>query len=417
MMKQKHKSRLACLLVLLLLLAGCSPARESHEASGSGGQSESSTVSLVADQPLKEYDRVRQEAESIIGEHMGKSVSYKPLSDPDDSYNLSEVTNIHMVSMLTGEYSENRTKSQYGVGGTDLGICIDKGDETFIFFGDTFRHETMEDNWRSNVAAVTTDRDHTDGIVFDRMITTKTGVAKELLRRQKSDGSEVTKIPTGGICIDDTLYLSFMSVKHWGDPGEWDCNYGAVAKSTDNGETWEILEQLQWGGDTAFCQMAPVIVEDMVYIPGIGGGRSGNAKLMRVPVMEYENKEAYEYLTGYGEDGLPVFEKGSGAPENATVFLPGPVGEMSFLYSTYLDEWLVTYLSAEDLVLRTAKEIWGPYSKPVTIAAQEDYPGLYGAFMDPHYVSEDGKKVGFLMSLWSPVYNVAVMEMELVRKP
>jgi len=317
--------------------------------------------------------------------------------------------------MLTGEYSLNQTKTRYGVGGTDLGICIGKEDEIFIFFGDTFKHETMEGNWRSNVAAVTTDRDYTDGIAFDRMITTQTGTAKELLRGKKSDNNEVTKIPTGGICIGDTLYLSFMSVKHWGEPGEWDCNYGAVAKSTDDGETWEVLEQLRWAGDTEFCQMAPVLVEDMVYVSGIGGGRNGNAKLMRVPVSEYENRGAYEYLTGYGEDGSPVFEKGEQALESACVFLPKPVGEMSFLYSEYLGEWLVTYLSTENLVLRTAKDIWGPYSTAVTIAAQEDYPGLYGAFMNPHYVSEDGKKVGFLMSLWLPVYNVAVMEMELVR--
>lgn len=413
-MKRKRTGKLAGLLVLLLLLTGCSPGQNSGETQSPDRQEPVSAVSGASEpEPVHEYDRVRREAEGLIEGYLQKSVSYQHLSDPEDRYNLSEVKNVQMLSMLTGEYSLNQTKTRYGVGGTDLGICVDKGDETFIFFGDTFRHETMEDNWRSNVAAVTTDRDYTDGIIFDRMITTKTGVAKELLRGKKSDNNEVTKIPTGGICIGDALYLSFMSVKHWGEPGEWDCNYGAVAKSTDDGESWEILEQLQWEGDTEFCQMAPVIVEDMVYVPGVGGGRSGNAKLIRVPVSQYENREAFEYLTGYAEDGSPIFEKD--ALERAAVFLPGPVGEMSFLYSEYLGEWLVTYLSAEDLVLRTAKDIWGPYSKPVTIAAQKDYPGLYGAFMDPHYVSEDGKKIGFLMSLWSPVYNVAVMEMELVR--
>ena len=88
---------------------------------------------------------------------------------------------------------------------------------------------------------------------------------------------------------------------------------------------------------------------------------------------------------------------------------------MSFLYSTYLEEWIVTYISDLDIIVRSAKSLWGPYSEPVTVAKQADFPGLYGAFMNPRYVSEDGKKIGFLMSLWSPVYNVAVMEMELER--
>ena len=86
---------------------------------------------------------------------------------------------------------------------------------------------------------------------------------------------------------------------------------------------------------------------------------------------------------------------------------------MSFLYSEYLEEWLAAYISGPDIIMRSAKEIWGPYSPPVTIAAQQDFPGLYGAFMNPRYVSEDGKKIGFLMSLWLPVYNVALMELEL----
>ncbi|MEG1687950.1 MAG: DUF4185 domain-containing protein, partial [Angelakisella sp.] len=202
--------------------------------------------------------------------------------------------------------------------------------------------------------------------------------------------------------------------KHWGVPGEWDCNYGGTVKSVDGGQTWKYLTNLQWPGDSQFCQMFPVQVDDMVYVAGIGGGRTGVARMMRVPVASYEDKSAYEYLTAVKDDGTAVFEKD--ALERACPFLPRAVGELSMMYSDYLEEWMVTYISGPDLIMRTAKNIWGPYSPPVTLVAQADFPGLYGAFMSPHYVSADGSKIGFLMSLWEPVYNVAMMECDLVRK-
>lgn len=389
---------------LPVLAAEASPSPE--PVPGSGTEPE-------AEPPLTNAEKTRREGEAVVAELMKKNVTYRPLHDPDDAYSLNIVKNVHMVGMVTGEYSENQTSSRYGVGGTDLGISVNKGDETFLFFGDTFKNEDQTGHWRSNVAAVTTDRDYSDGITFDRMITTGTGVAKELLRGKKTDGKEMTKIPTGAVCLGEDLYLSFMSVRHWGEPGAWDCNYGAVAKSTDNGESWEMIEGLQWPGNSRFCQMYPVLIGDMVYVPGITGGRGGGAGLMRVPAAEYEDFAAYEYLTGYEEDGSPIFTPGQEGLDNTAVMLQKPVGEMSFLYSEYLEEWLVTYISGADIIMRSSKEIWGPYSKPVTIAAQQDFPGLYGAFMNPAYVSEDGKRIGFLMSVWLPVYNVAIMEMEL----
>lgn len=423
MRNKKLRKAAAAATAFLVLLAGCTGNTAVSETEGEvKSQVESVTeskaaqteeVSSKAEKSLTPAEQTRAEGEALIAKLMEKNVAYAPLSDPENQYNLNAVKNIHMLSMVTGEYSLNQTKTKYGIGGTDLGVMVEKGEELFVFFGDTFKNENQMDNWRSNVVAITTDQDYTDGVLFDRMVTTKTGVAKELLRGKQKDGDEVTKIPTGGISIGDTLYLSFMSVRHWGEPGLWDCNYGAVAKSMDNGESWEILENLKWPGESRFCQMYPVVMDDMVYVPGIGGGRDGAAGLMRVPVAEYENFEAYEYMTGIAADGSPVFEKGADKLEAVYAILEKPVGEMSFVYSEYLEEWLVTYISGLDIVVRSSKEIWGPYSEPVVIAAQKDFPGLYGAFTTPRYISEDGKKIAFLMSLWSPVYNVALMEMEL----
>lgn len=397
-----------------------------EEQPESGKEPEEQTEKESEKEPEKEAGKEAElsvsekkalEAVGILEGHRAKNLTYAPLNDPGEEYNLNIVKNIHMIEVETGEYSINKTKSNYGVGGTDLGISFNLGDKTYIAYGDTFMNEGMIGGWRSNVLAVTTDGDYKDGILFDYMVS-RPGLknAKELIPSKKKDNQEMTTIPTGGIAIGETLYLSYMSVRHWGAPGSWDCNYGSVAKSVDYGQNWEVLTQLQWPGDSSFCQMVPVMIEDYIYILGITGGRNGSAKLMRVPVPEYENFEAYEYLTGFNKEGAPIYEKGQEAMYGAYDVLPKAVGEMSVLYSDYLEEWLVTYIDGSaNLVVRSAKNIYGPYSKPVIIAAQKDFPSLYGAFMNPKWVSEDGKKIAFMMSLFDPVYNTVLMELELER--
>lgn len=358
----------------------------------------------------------RAAAEVLLAACMKHNSGFLPLKDPDNLYALAGVQNVHMIGSLTGEYSINKTKSQYGVGGTDLGVMINKGDTTYIAFGDTFLDENQTNNWRNNVLAYTKDHDYSDGILFDGMIMNNRKVAKELLPGRKVDQIEMAKIPTGGICIGERMYLCYMSVRHWGPDGVWDCNCGAMAKSDDNGKTWQYLSKLTWPEEDGFCQMYPVASGDMIYVIGIGGGRFGVAKLMRVPADSFEDKDAYEYLTEIREDGTPVFVRGEEGVKNATPILRPCVGEMSVIYSTYLDEWIITYLSGKNIVLRTAKEIWGPYSSAIPIVSLSDYPIAYGAFMNERYVSDDGKKVAFIMSMWAPVYNTVVMEMELVLK-
>ncbi|MDR2184356.1 MAG: DUF4185 domain-containing protein [Treponema sp.] len=89
-----------------------------------------------------------------------------------------------------------------------MGILFDRGEEIFIAFGDTFSGADFMGNWRSNVLAVTTDRDASDGILFDRMISTKINRhAIELLHSRKQDNIEMTVIPTGGFSLGDTLSL------------------------------------------------------------------------------------------------------------------------------------------------------------------------------------------------------------------
>jgi hypothetical protein len=88
--------------------------------------------------------------------------------------------------------------------------------------------------WRSNTLAYSTDVDPIDGIALDGYIVDDKSWAKELLSATRVDQVEITVIPTYGFAANGSMYLDYMSVKHWGGPGEWETNYSGLAKSSDD---------------------------------------------------------------------------------------------------------------------------------------------------------------------------------------
>lgn len=335
------------------------------------------------------------------------------VNDPNTS--LKGITNLRAIEMMTGEDSINKTRTNYNIAGCDLGIFIQHKDRVYLAFGDTFSGDgdnNMIRGWRSNTLAYTTDFNAADGIKFDGMICNakvKDKKAIELLSSQKLDNVEMTVIPTGGFSSGNDMYIAFMSVKHWGQAGDWDVNYGGFAKSTDDGQSWQKLNNLKWT-DKSFGQLCPLVVDDYVYIYGIPGGRNGGLKIMRVKAANFERFEDYEYMTGTDNDGNPIFKKGD--PANAAVVVPPQVGEPSVVYNSYLHEYLLTYLSGDHIGLRASRNPWGPWSNYVPFVSSADYPGLYGGFMSPVYTGSGGKTVYFTMSIWGN-YNVALMSIDL----
>ncbi|MCA1736173.1 MAG: DUF4185 domain-containing protein [Actinobacteria bacterium] len=331
------------------------------------------------------------------------------------SFVMSGVSNLHQIAQLTGPGAINDTEA-VAVAGTDLGSMINVGDRTYFLFGDTFGTRAPDafggggGNWRSNAIAYTSDDDPTDGIVFDGWITDDIGLAAELIPGEKEANGvgEVTKIPTYGFAVEGSLYLYFMSVHFWGDPGKWDANYARLARSTDGGHTFEILDQPSWPGDSNFIQVATQRVneegEEFIYFWSIGAGRFGGVKLMKAPATSaaIEDPSSYRYFTGTAEDSTPIWSE---EIEAATTVLEGEVGELSVVYSGYLDRWLMSSMTDENAVLSEGLAPWGPWSEPHVITTQAENPGLYAPFLNPRYTSEDGKTVYFTMSLWGP-YNV-----------
>lgn len=307
-----------------------------------------------------------------------------------------------VVAVLTGADSINDTAARYGVNGTDLGHTFEHDGAIYMVFGDTFgRHKG---DWRSNVAAIITDDDPSDGLTFDRMIEDRPEHAKVLVAQYMVEGPEITIIPTYGVSIGDRIVLHYMAVSKWGAPGHWDLNQSGLAYSDDDGQIWTVDPDATWPGDSNFGQVAIVPMDDYLYFFGIPGGRFGGVQLARVAPDQILEMSAYAYWDG--NSWAP------GEASAAQTIVPAPVGELSVRWNSHYGKWVMMYLNENKyaIVLRTADCLTGPWSEELTVVTGQEYPQLYAPFMLPKW--NDGPEIYFTMSLFGP-YNVSLMQTSL----
>lgn len=341
------------------------------------------------------------------------------LARADQPFVLGGVANLTQVAKLTGHDSINKTGS-YDIAGQDLGSMFAADGKTWFVFGDTFGQRDAGltggggTRWRSNTLAYTSDADPADGIRFDGYISDDIGWAKELIDSKKVDGIEMTTIPTHGFAANGAMYLAYMSVKHWGDPGEWETNYSAFAKSTDHGQTWTKLAAPRWPGTSNFIQVSVTNVDGALYFWGVTHGRFGGVQLMKVAEKDVEKQSAYRYLAGVDGDGTP---KWSASMTRAKTIVDGTVGELSVVWNDYLRRWIMTYTdgAGAGALIRESAHPWGPWGDAKTLVSARDVPGLYAPYMLPAYTANGGKTIYFTLSKWDP-YNVYWYRADLVKK-
>ncbi len=338
---------------------------------------------------------------------------------PAPPFVLSGVSNVEQVAQLTGPQSPNRT-DLVRIAGTDLGSMFEAGGKVWFVFGDTFG--TREPGftgggggqWRSNALAFTSDADPADGIRLDGFIVDEQGWAKELLSSEKIDYSEMTVIPTYGFAANGAMYLAFMSVRHWGEPGQWEVNHAGLAKSVDHGQTWTKLAAPTWSGESNFVQVSVVNIDGDLYFWGVTHGRFGGVALMKVAEGDVETPGAYRYFAGKAADGSPIWSADQGA---AATIVQDTVGELSVVWNEHLSRWLMTYTNGggAGATIREGMTPWGPWGEAITLVSSADVPGLYSPYMHPRFVTNGGRTIYFALSVWGP-YNVFWYRADLVSK-
>jgi hypothetical protein len=360
----------------------------------------------------------------------GSEIDVNVSGYPKDSFSLSdEVDYVSYISRITGPGSINaELLRSAGVGCTDLGIPIDLGDEVILLYGDTYSDtESMSGFWNSNFIARTKDTTLWDGILFDSVVTTGIGIVRPFAQglhdgnysdsQSNNPNREVTKIPTGGIKINNDIYIFYMSVRFWGIPGEWKVNYNQVVKTDSSFQTFTEVGSLRWPESMApnFAQIFPIVDNenpDIIYLLGIPGGRNGGTTLARVNQNNFENFEEYEYYVSEG-----TWSKGSNGlaqlKSNPYYIIDPLCGEMSIMYNRYLQKWMAVYLRGSQIVMVTADEITGPYSLPKALMSSNEFGGLYGGFVLDKFTEYDGKKFYIQLSQWLPIYQTSVVEVIL----
>jgi hypothetical protein len=322
--------------------------------------------------------------------------------------NPVSVADVEFVEWVTGPESPNQTQTDFDVDGTDLGSMFELDGTVYVAMGDTFGCCRPEpdgggggSNWRNNVVAYSTDRDLSDGMTLDGWLVNRRGRARELLYRAPG---EFTRIPTYGIAIGERMYLHYMGVQVWGEPGHWTLMRSGWAYSDDRGETWVQPTDATWEGDTNFGQAALVKDDEYLYIFGIHGGRYGGVALARVPLESVLDMSAYTYWSG--DDWLPELEA-------ATEIIPAPVGELSVAWNEFANRWIMLYLHEpkHGIVMRSAPELTGPWSDDTMVVSSDEFPALYGSYLHPW--ASSGEEIYFNMSQWVP-YNIRLMRARLV---
>ena len=226
-------------------------------------------------------------------------------------------------------------------------------------------------------------------------------------QRRAAATSLVAIIPTAVVGYGGKQFMNFMSIKTWDGDGAWTTNYSGLAVSSDNGETWGVYpgtirrpeagnEKFQMG---AFLKPGPG--DPYLYTYGTPSGRSGSAYVARVAPALVPDLTKYEYWSSNADAWVPA------NPAAATAVIPGPVGEMSAQYNSYLKQYLVLYTNrANDVVMRTAPAPQGPWGPEQTLVSSFFTPGgVYAPFLHPW---STGKNLYYNLSLWS-AYNVMLM--------
>ncbi len=335
---------------------------------------------------------------------------------------------VEKIRALTGPDSPTEMKP-LDICGTDLGTMTEIGNRIFFAFGDTFGYEgnicqgVGGPNWRSNVFASTTDHHPAGGVVLEDWLRGPDGKAIAIVEGAHEpaftgEDGEQTKIPTAMVSVGDRIYLHYMSVHGFSAVGGvWDCNDSRFAYSDDLGKTWHQSD-LKFGKRDSNFNMLALTSEagrgneerGYIYAMGTPCGRFGSVRLARVRKENILDVEAWEY---FGGD-----RRWTNYPDDAIEIIPAPVGEGSMVWNPGIRRWMYTYLNEKtaSIELRESECPWGVWSAPHVVARAADYPQLYGAFLTPSFLQDNGQTLYFVMSMYG-AYNTFVMKATLVFTP
>lgn len=346
---------------------------------------------------------------------------------PKDSFSLDKhIDYVRFNSFVTGEDSINKELlKKANANKTDLGILVSVDDNYLYLYGDTFSGYDMNIGyWNSNFMAVGSKDDNFDSnIKFKEVITDIYGEVSPICQgkhnRNQEDnldislGKEVTKIPTGGVQINDDVYIFLMSVRYWGEAGEWYVTTNTAYKANKNNLTkFKKVDTLVFTSEfsTRFGQIYPFRNEfdkEYIYFLAIPGGRNGYMSLLRVKENEFENFEKYELLVG--KNKFLNIKEGI-KKEPFYIINSKTVGEPSVMYNHYLNKWLISTLTSDGITFFYSDDLCNLFKDEMLVMNHEHVFTCYGGFIHDGFSKFNDQKIYMQVSQWTPIYNTSLYE-------
>ncbi|WP_338856229.1 DUF4185 domain-containing protein [Gordonia hongkongensis] len=332
------------------------------------------------------------------------------------------------ISWVTGPRSPARTDTRFGITATDVGVPWDNGSgQILMAFGDTWGRCAGQMAWKHNtILRSDATSDLAKGIRFPNAVpgSVRSGAsvtpahptwAQPMFNAIGVRNIEVGRIPTGGISINGTQFVSFMSIHRWLGPGRWSTNYSGIALSHNNGQTWTVDNNtLRWNADLTIpgvpqvtrghnrFQMGAFLRSgEYIYQYGTPNGRFGSAHVARFRPADILNLDRYQYFrggTGWSSN-----------PAEATPIVAGPVSEMSVAYNAFLGRFIMLTERSGTIVMRASPSPVGPWSGERVPLSHKQSSGLYTPYIHPR---SSGKDLYFAVSRWDD-YNVMLVRTDL----
>jgi hypothetical protein len=359
---------------------------------------------------------------------------------PAFSYTLSPVTKIAQLIGSTPQGPNHRDDPYpYSINDTtrwdlcrgDLGSLMISQGVGYIAIGDNYsdcgngKPGPKPPVWRSNALGIIPNPNNfVHGLHIARWFSHNGKTAAQVIpsahdasncQVTQAPHCEVTTIPTYSFAVHRHLFLAFMSVHHW-DEGSWQVNYSSFAMSSNRARTWHVeTRRIRWGQNSNFAQVAvaPDPKRRHLLFYGIPGGTLGQVELMRTDdsVSAVLTPHDHQYFVG-ARHGRPLWTR---RIARARTVVQGLIGDPSVIYDKGLKRWIMTDLEGDStLDIRIAANYWGLWSQPQVMATQGDYPGLYGAFMNPRFLTHKGRTIYFVMTQSGP-YRVYWMRVSLTK--
>jgi hypothetical protein len=312
-----------------------------------------------------------------------------------------------------------------GIRGADLGVSVLVGSKLWLMFGDTRGlGPGPPSGGQPLIGASSAIESQLPFNCSSFSWLTSGGKFYQPLRSAREAGIDESTVPAGAITLDGIIHIYSMQVNQWGSITH---AHGVLFKEQGNGAFSELT---RWPVDKLFVNTSPVAAElpdgtRAVYMVATAQYRHSPIYLAYVAPSRIGDPAAYRYLTGYDENGSPLW---SGEMAQAKP-LPGLenvwAGELSFAYDAPLNSYLLMFkdYKTNTFGLYSSSTPYGPFVGPLTFfpcgttSSRPDWmqPGwgaCYGGYMLPGYFGADGSRVYFVVSLWDP-YTTVLMTMRL----